>query len=237
MVEAAEPGVLVFVPSYGDAEALPEIVAGVTALGTRYRCLVVDDGSPIPVAVPSCALRVRLPANFGLGISTHVAFDHVLRHGHRALVRVDADGQHAVEDIPRLMSDIDARRADVVVGSRANHGQDRSSLGWGRRLLKGYFNLAARIMTGSRAPADVNSGFFALNAVAIAVLNRSTFERFPEPEIFVSACRAGLRVASVQVEQRQRTHGISTLGIFAAMQMFFRFNVYALNEVLLRRRP
>ena len=228
--------VLVFLPSYGDESALPELVAEIVRLGDRYRALIVDDGSATPLAAPAAALSVRLPANFGLGVCTHVAFDHALRHGYGIVVRADADGQHRIEDIPRLVAEIDAGRANLVVGVRANHaGGALSNLA--RRGLKAYFRVVARWMTGGRAPDDVNSGFFAVDGHAMGVLNRNGFERFPEPEMFVLACRSGLEVVNIAVQQRRRADGVSTLGPVPAMQMFFRFNVFALNELLRRRRP
>ena len=228
--------VLVFLPSFGDEAALPELVAEIAGLGGRYRALVVDDGSARPLAPSPGALTVRLPANFGLGVCTHVAFDHALRYGYGIVVRADADGQHRIEDIPRLVAEIESGRANLVVGVRANHaGGALSNLA--RRSLKAYFRIVARMMTGGRAPHDVNSGFFAVDARAMRVLNTNSFERFPEPEMFVLACRSGLGVASVAVQQRRRADGVTTLGLVPAMQMFFRFNVFVVNELLRRRRP
>lgn len=228
--------ILVFIPTFSDHAAIDDLVAAIAELGQVFVPLLVDDGSVPPVAVPGGrCLHARLPANMGLGVSTHIAFSHALRHGYTAVVRVDADGQHAVHDIPRLINALGD--ADFVVGVRTNHDSDGSLDGLGRRLMKAYFNMLARALTGGRVPHDVNSGFFAANREALRRLSRDTFERFPEPEIFVSACRADLRVVSVLVEQLPRRTGRSTLGMFAALRMFFRFNVFAFNRILRGRQP
>ena len=228
------PDVLVLIPSYGDKDALPAILAGVARLGPRYRPLVVDDGSPVPLEREALrgALFVRLPANFGLGACIDIAFRHALAHDYGAVVRLDADGQHSVDDIPRLLVEIDAGRADVVAGTRTNQDQGASSLL--RQLLKRYLSAAAMLATGGRAPRDVNTGFFALNRKAVAVIRSSALERFPEPELFVSACAGGLRVGSVDIEQSQRLQGRSTISTVAGARIFFRFTVFAIGQMIRR---
>lgn len=225
---------LIFVPTFSDRAALPGLAAEISAATPGAQLLIIDDGSEPAVAAPSdSCLLVRLPGNYGLGVSTHIAFRHALRWGYDALVRIDADGQHAPADVPRLVKALEA--ADVVVGLRTNANEASGFDGWGRRALKWYFSAVAGLLTGGRVPLDVNSGFFAANPLAMRKLVQTSFERFPEPEILVTACRAGLRVTSVPVQQRPRHHGRSTISVLSAFTIFFRFNIFALN-VLLRGR-
>ena len=99
---ARAPGrerVLVFVPTYNDAEHLVQIAEDVAANLAHATVLVIDDGSRPridPSALPAGTLHVRLAENFGLGVCTHIAFDHALGHDYAAVVRIDADGQHPV---------------------------------------------------------------------------------------------------------------------------------------------
>jgi hypothetical protein len=233
-----EGRVLVFIPSFNDSVALPGLLAEIAGLGRRYQPLVIDDGSPEAVLTSDLmgqCLHATLPANFGLGVCTHIAFTHALRLGYGAVVRVDGDGQHRVSDILRLMQDIDSGVADLVAGVRTNQGRGRGVVG--RNLAKSYFSGLARRMTKGCAPRDVNTGFFAANSKALKLLNQVTLERFSEPEMYVSACRAGLRVRSVEVEQRDRTEGRSTLHLLGAASMFFRFNVFVFGQLFRRWLP
>lgn len=235
---SSERRVLVFIPSLNDAAALPELVGEINAMGTRYQPLVIDDGSQdlvVTRALMGQCLHARLPANFGLGVCTHVAFGHALRHGYGAVVRVDGDGQHRTADIAALMKPIDSGEADLVAGVRVNQSQGGGH--FTRRMVKSYFNAFARRITRGCAPDDVNTGFFAANGFAVECLSRDVLERFPEPEMYVTACRAGLRVRSVPVEQRQRVEGRSTIKVVGGIRMFFRFNVLAFGELFRRRRP
>jgi len=226
---------LIFVPTFNDTELLGEIVDGVKRLSDRYAVLVLDDGSHSarqPAIEDLDCLLFRLPDNLGLGTCTHIAFDHALRHDYQAVVRIDADGQHPLERIPDLLAPLEKGDADVVVGCRINHGESAGPTALLRRLVKAYFGTVAKLMTRGAAPRDVNTGFFAMNRRAIATMNQNIFERFPEPQLFILACRENLRLTEVPIEQVEREFGTSTLNLIQAVAMLYRFNMFVLGELL-----
>jgi len=239
MTTACSPKVLVFVPTYNDFEFLSEIVDQVARFSPHYKVLIVNDGSPRPLD-PAPLLRgrslyFRLPDNAGLGVCTQIAFDHTLRQDYHLMARIDADGQHPVERLPELLAPLLADEADVVVGARRNHRQSGLA-GWLSAFIKGYYFWVGRLLTQGRCPSDLNTGFFALNRKAILLLNEMEIERYPEPLFFIKACRYRLRVAEVGVEQNQRRFGQSSLTVFQALRMFYRFNMAVLTE-LLQKKP
>ncbi len=226
---------LIFVPTFNDTELLGEIVDGVKRLSDRYTVLVLDDGSHaahLPALEDLDCLLFRLPDNLGLGTCTHIAFDHALRHGYEAVIRIDADGQHPIERIPELLAPLERDEADVVAGCRVNHNLGTGASALARRLIKSYFVAVAKLLTRGRAPSDVNTGFFAMNRRAIATINQLQLERFPEPQLYILACREQLRVTEVPVEQIEREFGSSTLNLTQAAAMFYRFNMFVLGELL-----
>ena len=86
--------------------------------------------------------------------------------------------------------------------------------------MKGYFTLLTRLMTGGRSPADVNTGFMAMNHQAVMVLNRTHLYRFSELQIFFIIGRPSLRMAAVAVQQWLRHHGTTTLYLTQALRLF-----------------
>jgi len=228
---------LIFVPSYNDTAHLPEIADSVRRLDGDHTLMLIDDGSTPAIDVASLGddtLHFRLPANFGLGACTHIAFDHALRHDYSSVVRLDADGQHPVAAIPALLEPIRTGKAEVVVASRSNRDDAQGGRALASRLIRGYFTLVARLMTRGKAPADVNSGFFAASRTAIELLNSYQLERFPEPQTYVLACRRGLQLANVEVEQNVRQHGLSTVTVGQAIRLIYRFSIFVLAELLQR---
>jgi glycosyltransferase involved in cell wall biosynthesis len=237
--KAANDRVIVFVPTLNDSEYLSTIIDEVGKLDGAYTVLILDDGSTVPAKLVlnrSDCLHFRLPANFGLGVCTHIAFDHALRGGYRAIVRLDSDGQHPVAMIPALLAKLAGDDADIVVASRSNRNQGsgwRFAIG---RIVRGYISSMAQLLTKGGVPRDVNSGFFAANPAAMQVLNGYRLERFPEPQMYILASRHGLRLAEVPVEQMVRKHGASTITFGHALRIVYRFNIFILSEILHWRR-
>lgn len=222
------------VPTFNDRSEIAAILEQLRR-HPRAQALLIDDGSATgldELVIGMEALHLRLPGNYGLGVCMHVALDHAIAAGYSAMARVDADGQHSVADLDRLLAPLDAQQADVVFGVRVNQGG-----GLARRLVKTYFGFVSRLMTRGEAPADVNSGFIAVNRTAMATLNNFALERYPEPQIVIVACRRGLRVRGVEVEQEPRRVGRSTLGLAQALRMVYRFSMFVLGELLVLRRP
>jgi glycosyltransferase involved in cell wall biosynthesis len=231
--------VLVFLPSFNDCELLGRLTRSISELGTRFIPLVIDDGSQQPVQREALAPRtrlVRLPTNFGIGVATHVAFDHALKQSYAAIVRVDADGQHPVTAIVDLVASIKSGDADIVVGVRTNRN---SGSGWragAAELVRNYLAAVSRWMSGGRAPSDVNSGFFAAGSNAIRVLNAIDLDRFPEPQMYMLAARRGLRIREIPIEQAAREYGRSTITLGHALRIFYAFNIMVLAELLQRSK-
>jgi glycosyltransferase involved in cell wall biosynthesis len=226
--------VLVLVPTFNDRSEIAAILDELRR-HPRTQALLIDDGSTVgldEVVSGRDALHLRLPGNYGLGVCMHVALDHAIASGYSAMARIDADGQHSVADIDRLLTPLAADHADVVFGVRTNHGG-----GAARQAVKLYFSLVSRLLTRGAAPDDVNSGFIALNRVAMSILNSVELERYPEPQIVIVACRRDLRTKEVPVTQGPRRTGQSTLGLAQALRMVYRFSMFALGELLSVRRP
>lgn len=110
------------IPVYDHEHAIARVVAAVRATGLP--CLLVDDGSG-----PTCAAELdrlaatvpqtyllRLPANGGKGAAMLAGFREATRRGYSHALQVDADGQHALEDIPRFIAAAAARPEALVCG-------------------------------------------------------------------------------------------------------------------------
>ena len=229
--------ILVFIPTYNDAEEIAKICEEIRALTGNYSILVIDDGSDPKLddsELDDDVLRYRLPANFGLGTCTHIAFDQALRHGYDMVVRVDGDGQHPTHEIPNLVGIAQLKDVDFVAAVRSNQQRRPGITGWPAVAIKWYYSLMARWLTSKQAPGDVNTGFFCANRQAAALINKYQLERFPEPQMYIVACRRGLKVDAVTIAQQPRRTGKSTLGFGQAVRMFYRFNIFALSEILQR---
>ncbi len=157
----AKPFVSFIVPVYNEERSIERTVSGIHAAfrlpalrSFRYEIIAVDDGSKDH----SYEKISHLP-----GVR---ALHHVRNRGYGAALKTgllsakgewifitDADATYPLEDIPRLLQEIDG--FDMVVGARTGKHVHVPLM---RRPAKFFLNKLARYMTGANIP-DLNSGF------------------------------------------------------------------------------
>jgi glycosyltransferase involved in cell wall biosynthesis len=145
-------------PAKNEAAGLRRTLPGVRELLPGAEVIVVDDGSTddtAAVAREHGATVLSSPYSMGNGAA--------IKRGARAatgdvLVFMDADGQHNIDCIQRLLDRL-GQGFDMVVGARGWDGQ--ASVG--RGLANGFYNRLASWMTNHRI-ADLTSGFRAARA-------------------------------------------------------------------------
>ena len=115
-----DPSTVWFViPAYNEGDAIGRVIA---AVRDRYpNIVVVDDASTDNTAAVSGiggARLVRHPINLGQGAALQTGIDYALARGADYIVTFDADGQHDVEDVSPMLAALQARDADIALGSR-----------------------------------------------------------------------------------------------------------------------
>lgn len=161
---AAEPGapVIALCPAHDEEATIGNVLGGLPPEvdGHPVVSLVVDDGSADATAARARragAAVVRQPGNLGLGAALRRGLAEAVPYRPAAVVYLDADGEYAPEDLPRLAEPVLAGAADYVVGSRFA----------GRiRRMRAHRRLGNRVLTRwvrwlARCPAvtDGQSGY------------------------------------------------------------------------------
>lgn len=112
--------VWVVIPVYNEQAVIASVVDDVRRVFPNVVC--VDDGSvdgSAEAIAGTAAHLVRHPVNLGQGaaLQTGIAYARA-RTGARYFVTFDADGQHRVEDVQRMLQALSDTGADVALGSR-----------------------------------------------------------------------------------------------------------------------
>jgi len=208
---------LVFLPAWNEAENLPAVLDEVRLVLPEADLLVVDDGSTdrtAEVARERGATVLSLGRNRGLPVGIAAGYRWALEHGYQFCGRVDADGQHPVPELARLLELVRADRCDVAVGSRFVAGDGyaayRYAPGRARRLGTAVLRRAMARVLG-RPFADATSGLYAVNAKALPLLAEPFRTEAPEVEALIRISRAGLRLEEVPVDMAARASGESKL--------------------------
>lgn len=151
------------IPAFNEASRIGTVVRGARQYVDDI--IVVDDGSTdgtADVARSVGARIIRHAENCGAGAATMTGLDAARRLGFDVAVTVDADGQHATADIPRLLASVQ-EGADLVIGNRFGR---RNSIPVIRRFFNWVGNLVTLAVTGIYLP-DSQCGFKAFGPVAL----------------------------------------------------------------------
>jgi glycosyltransferase involved in cell wall biosynthesis len=213
---------LVFIPAWNEEASVGEVIGDVRRHLPDADILVVDDGSTDATAArarEAGALVAPLPFNQGLGAALQTGYLYALHEGYDACAHLDSDGQHPAGEVARLVAEVAADRADLVIGSRYRKGEKvESEEGEGedyqptlsRRIGTDVFRFFLTLATRQRF-TDTTSGMRAANRRVMALFSASYSPDFAEIESLQLAVRQGLRVEEVPVRMLERSGGSSFL--------------------------
>jgi glycosyltransferase involved in cell wall biosynthesis len=208
---------LVFIPAWNEEASVVEVIGDVREAIPEADILVVDDGSADATAEQARgagALVASLPFNQGLGAALQTGYLFALRNGYDVCAHLDADGQHPADEVARLLAEVIADRADLVIGSRyhagavAESGDYRPTIS--RRIGTSVFRFFLTLATRQRF-TDTTSGMRAANRRVMSLFSRHYSPDFAEIESLQLAVRQGLRVEELPVRMLERTGGSSFL--------------------------
>ena len=216
-MNAAKPDTLVFVPAWNEEENLPAVLDELHEGLPETDLLVVDDGSTdgtAEVARAHGAEVISFGENRGLPAGIAAGYRYALEHDYAFCGRVDADGQHPVAELARLLERVRGGGCDVAVGSRFASGDGfapyRYKPSAPRRLGTALLRRSMRLVL-RRPFLDATSGMYAANAKALPVLAEPYTSEAPEVQALIRLDDAGLRVDEVPVDMRARASGESKL--------------------------
>jgi glycosyltransferase involved in cell wall biosynthesis len=215
----AKRDTLVFIPAWNEEQNLPGVLQELRKEIPDADILVVDDGSvdrTADVAREHGAEVLSFGENRGLRAAIAAGYGYAADHGYAFCGRVDADGQHPVAELRRLLEVVRSGSADVAVGSRfATPGgngfsRERYESSAARRLGTGLLRRSIEVVL-DRPFHDATSGMYAVNARAMPILARPYTSGAPEVEAVLRLHEEGLRVDEIPVEMRERASGESKL--------------------------
>jgi glycosyltransferase involved in cell wall biosynthesis len=112
--------VWIVVPAFNEASVIGDVIADVRSVFDHVVC--VDDGSRDDTsdkAWQAGAHVVRHPVNLGQGAAIQTGVEYARRQpGAAVFATFDADGQHRVKDVVRMIDRLSSEDVDLVIGTR-----------------------------------------------------------------------------------------------------------------------
>lgn len=201
--------VLIVIPAYNEAENIEKVVKNVKKAYPEYGYVVVNDGSKDTTAKICKEHKFNyldLPINLGLSGAFQAGVKYAYEYGYDAVMQVDGDGQHRASEIRKLISCMQDKNADIVIGSRFKENKKNKSFRMlGSELIRGLIRLTAH-----QDITDPTSGMRIYSKRVIkAYATEMNFN--PEPDTISYLIRCGAKVEEVQVEMSDREEGESYL--------------------------
>lgn len=225
---------VIVIPTYNEAENLPDMIASLLALPMPdLSTLVVDDNSPdgtgeVADRLASQSLGrmsvMHRPGKSGLGTAYVEGFSRALDDGAEAVVQMDADFSHSPAYIPQMVEHL--KDYDVVVGSRyVPGGKLDERWEYGRYLLSWFANsVYTRVLLNVHVH-DTTAGFKAWRREALLGLGLDRVHSngyIFQVEMAFLAERLGYRVLELPIYFEDRRIGRSKMSIPVKLEAALR---------------
>jgi dolichol-phosphate mannosyltransferase len=230
--------VLVVIPTYNEAENLEPLVGRLRAAVPEADVLVVDDGSPDGTGAIADRLAgadasvhvLHRTEKAGLGAAYIAGFRRALAEGYDAVVEMDADGSHAPEELPRLLTAL--READLVIGSRWVPGGQIRNWPLYRQIISIGGSTYARVLL--RFPVrDSTSGYRAFRRQVLEELKLDEVASQGycfQIDLAWKTWRTGFRVREVPITFTEREVGRSKMSRAIVLEALWRVAQWGLTS-------
>jgi dolichol-phosphate mannosyltransferase len=236
----------VVIPTYNEAANLPrmvDIVMGLPLDGLHLK--IVDDSSPdgtgrLADSMAAADDRIRVlhrSDKDGLGAAYLAGFAAALRGPAEVIVEMDADGSHAPEDLPAMLTAL--QDADIVLGSRYVRGGQVVNWPLQRRLLSQGGNLYSRLALGVGI-RDLTGGYRAFHRGVLEELDLADVSSQGycfQVDLAWRAVQAGFRVHEVPITFTERERGESKMNSSIVAEALWKVTAWGVAHRLRRLRP
>ena len=197
----------VVVPLYNEAS----VIGGVLLeLRRRFENVVVVDDGPsdasYEAARPEATWILRNLVNRGQGAAIQTGTAFALARGAERVAHFDADGQHDVRDLQRMVERVSSGACDIAIGNRFADGA--SNVPTGRRLLLRGAILFHRIASGVEL-SDVHNGLRVFSRQAAERIEITADRMAHASELVDLIAKSGLRVEEVPVRIRYSEYSLA----------------------------
>jgi glycosyltransferase involved in cell wall biosynthesis len=225
----SKDNVLVIVPAFNEQESISAVLR--TLLDNDYQILVVDDGSVDQtrlIAQGAGVSVLTLPFNLGVGGALRAGFKFAVRNQYRAVVQVDADGQHDASQIVSLIESANEFGAHLVLGSRFQRSGESMTVPVVRRQVMRLLSALASRATGTTI-TDATSGFRLIQDPLLSEFAKvfPSYYLGDTYEALISAGKAGFVVREIPTVIVNRTHGTSSASTRQSIKFIFKSVVVA----------
>ena len=191
--------VIVGIPAYNEEKNIAVIITRLKKITDKI--IVCDDGSSdltSKIAEGLGAIVIKHKKNLGYGAAIRSIFLKAKNLDCKILVTFDADGQHRVEDINKVINPINNGKSDIVIGSRFLDDSEKEVPSYRKVGIK----VITKITNASikKQLTDSQSGFRAYSKKVLNELTPLELGMGISTEILIKASSKNFRISEVPIK-------------------------------------
>ena len=207
--------ITVGIPAYNEEKNIASIIVKLKKIADVV--IVCNDGSTdstSEIAQNLGAVVINHTKNLGYGAGINSIFHKAKEIGSEILITFDADGQHRIEDIDKVIKPISDGQSDIVIGSRFLDDSEKE--------IPNYRKVGIKVITKitntsiKKQLTDSQSGFRAYSKKVLGQLSPSESGMGVSTEILIKASSKNFRISEVPIkilyEGKTSTHNPITHG-------------------------
>ena len=185
------------IPAYNEEKNIASIITKLKNITDSI--IVCDDGSSDMTSEISKnlgAIVISHKKNMGYGAAIRTIFQKSVELDSDILVTFDADGQHRIDDVNKILQPLENNESDIVIGSRFLDNESK---------VPNYRKIGIKVITQvtnaslKKKLTDSQSGFRAYNKQALTQISPSEMGMGISTEILIKASNKGLRIAEIPI--------------------------------------
>ena len=191
--------IIVGIPAYNEEKNIAAIITRLKKITDKI--IVCNDGSSdltSKIAEELGAIVINHERNLGYGAAIRSIFLKAKNSDCDILVTFDADGQHRVEDVDKVIKPISNGESDIVIGSRFLDENEKE--------VPNYRKVGIKVITKitnatiKKQLTDAQSGFRAYSKKVLNELNPSELGMGISTEILIKASARNFRISEVPIK-------------------------------------
>ena len=189
--------ICILIPCHNESQAIGDLVDKLKGRGLDV--VVVDDGSSDGTGLTAQskgAHVITIAQRGGKGNAMHKGFDHIVSQGYDALIVMDGDGQHSVDDVPAFIERYKATQASVINGNRMANNKNMPFV---RRVTNRLMSWMVSRICVQRID-DTQCGFRLISCSVLRAIKLTSTNFEIETEILIKASKKGFKIDSVPVQ-------------------------------------
>jgi glycosyltransferase involved in cell wall biosynthesis len=189
--------IVIGIPAFNEEKNIAGILIKLKKFSQHI--VVCDDGSndlTAKISEELGAIVIKHEKNLGYGAAIKSIFLKSQEINADVLITFDADGQHRIEDINKVLEPIKDNTADMVIGSRFLNNKQKIPK-YRKVGIKAITELT-NIVSGTKI-TDSQSGFRAYNKKILEKINPTESGMGISTEILIKIQKSGLRITEVPI--------------------------------------